>query len=372
MASSDNVYAAFTTLAVKTGAVNLGQGFPDDPAPGALLERAISAIADGHNQYPPTRGVRLLLDAISEHQRRQYGVALDPETEIIVTTGASEAITATLMAVIGPGDEVLVVEPCYDLYPAAVELAGGRVVRAASVDAFTDLVGPRTRAVILNSPGNPSGQMLSREDLREVGELAERYNLTVISDEVYEHIVMSTTPHISAHQEPRLRERCVVVSSAAKTFCVTGWKVGWASGPAHLIDQVHRVKQYLSFASGTPFQHAVAVELGEPDAHVRGLCDAYRKRCDLLTSALERSGYTLSRPAGGYFVMADAAPLGVSDTATLWAHCSRLPNTVGIVGIPGAVFSQGEVTTIRFCFAKSQERIEEACARLDRAGRRTV
>lgn len=367
---SDNVYAAYTALAARSEAVNLGQGFPDDPAPAALLDRATVAIAEGHNQYPPTRGVAELREAVAGHQRRRYGVHIDPETQVVVTTGASEAITAALMALLSPGDEVLVLEPCYDLYPAAVGLAGGHTVRVEDVGEMAGRVGPRTRVVLLNSPGNPSGQMLSKEQLRTIGELAELHDLVVISDEVYEHIVLGSARHVCAHEEPLLQERCVVVSSAAKTFCVTGWKVGWASGPAHLIDEVHRVKQYLSFASGTPFQYAVAVALGDPEAFMGGLCQSYRERRDLLAAALERFGYEVSRPEGGYFVMADAAPLGVADAEELRHHCQELPDAVGIVGIPGSVFSDGPVTTVRFCFAKSQERVEEACARLDQAGGR--
>lgn len=365
VAAADNVYSAYTALALRTGAVNLGQGFPDDPAPADILERARTAIADGLNQYPPTRGVSDLREAVSGHQLRRYGVHLDPRHEVVVTTGASEAITATLLGLLRPGDEVLLIDPCYDLYPHAVRLVGGRAVHVSDVSALARSVTPRTRAIVINSPGNPSGEILSREEIHEVGTLAQRYDLVVISDEVYEHIVLGATSHICAHEEPLLGDRTVVVSSAAKTFCVTGWKVGWATGPRWLIDEVHRVKQYLSFASGTPFQYAVAAALENPEVYTQDLCRSYRDRCDLLTGALERFGYTVSKPDGGYFVLADAAPLGVVSTEDLHRHCESLPRDVGIVGIPGSVFSESSVSTVRFCFAKSRERVEEACSRLD-------
>lgn len=365
--AAENVYAFYTALAQRTGAVNLGQGFPDDQAPAALLERAVTSITQGHNQYPPTRGIAELREAVSGHQWSHYGVRLDPDTEVVVTTGASEAITAALLALLRPGDEVVVLEPCYDLYPHAVQLAGGRAVRVNDMGAMARSIGPRTRVILLNSPGNPSGGMLGRAVLCEVGALAQRHDLIVIADEVYEHIVLRAARHVCAHEEPLLRDRCIVVSSAAKTFCVTGWKVGWATGPRTLLDEVHRVKQYLSFASGTPFQYAIAAALGETEAYLHGLCESYRDRCDLLTAALERFGYKVSSPDGGYFLMADAAPLGITDTHALRRHCDDLPRDVGIVGIPGSVFSESPVSFVRFCFAKSRERVEEACARLDRA-----
>lgn len=368
---ADNVYSAFTALAVRTGAVNLGQGFPDDSPPPRLVAAAVRALQAGHHQYPPTRGVPELRVAVAEHQRRRYGVALDPDSEVVVTTGASEAITAALLAHISPGDEVVVIDPCYDLYPGAVALAGAQLVRAPDIASLDKHITGRTRAIVLNSPSNPTGILLSRAELAWVGKLAEQHDLLVVSDEVYEHVVLDGAVHVSAHEDPRLRERAIVVSSAAKTFCVTGWKVGWATGPAHLIDGVHDVKQYLSFASGTPFQHAVAEALADPEESVVAMCAAYEERRDHLARALEGVGYRVSRPLGGYFLMADAAPLGVHDASSLQEHCEQLPSMFGIVGIPGSVFTQqDDVTTVRFCFAKSNSRVEEAVARLHAAARR--
>lgn len=360
-----NVYSDFTALALRAGAVNLGQGFPDDPAPAALLDAAIRAISEGHNQYPPTWGVATLREAIADHQESHYGVSLDPNLEVVVTTGASEAISAALLALLDPGDDVLVIEPAYDLYAAAIELAHGRVVWVPSIAQLAEHITPRARVVIINSPCNPSGEMLSAVDLKIVSELAERNDLVVISDEVYEHILLDDLPHVSAHMDPQLRNRTLVVSSAAKTLCVTGWKVGWATGPAHLVAAVHDAKQYLSFAAGTPFQYAVAEGLADMVDHIEALRSSYREHRRLLTTALERVGYQVSRPNGGYFVMADARPLGVHTTIDLWQHCLSLPESVGIVGIPGSVFmKRDDVTTVRFCFAKSRERIDEATARL--------
>ena len=369
---TENVYSAFTARALRAGAVNLGQGFPDDPAPAAILDTAIRAISEGHNQYPPTTGVPALRQAITEHQQKYYGIKLDPDTEVVVTTGASEAITAALLAILENGDEVLIVEPAYDLYPAAIALAHAHAVRVKKVTDLAARVTKRTKVILLNSPGNPSGVMLNRADLATVGEVAQTHDLTVISDEVYEHIVLDDKPHICAAEEPRLRDRTLVISSAAKTFCVTGWKVGWATGPAHLVAALHDVKQFLSFASGTPFQLAVAQALTDPTAHVAELRAAYRQRREVLGSALKQAGYTLSwpQPQGGYFLLADASPLGVASIEDLWQHCEELPDLVGIVGIPGSVFTDGEdVTTVRFCFAKSQERVDEAAARLRAATR---
>lgn len=360
-----NVYGYFTALALRTGAVNLGQGFPDDLPPPRLVEAATRAMAAGYHQYPPTQGVPALRVAIAEHQRHRYGVVLDADREVVVTTGASEAITAALLSRVSAGDEVLVLDPCYDLYPGAVALAGAELVRVRDVASLEEHVTARTTAVILNSPGNPSGAMLSLADLARVGVLAERHDLLVVSDEVYEHITFDGAVHVCAHENPRLRKRAIVVSSAAKTLCVTGWKVGWATGPASLIGAMHDVKQYLSFASGTPFQHAVADVLADVDDLVGALRLDYRERRDVLGAALGDAGYVTLRSSGGYFLTADAAPFGVRDAASLWEHCERLPETVGIVGIPGSVFTdRPDVTTVRFCFAKSRERIDMAVARL--------
>jgi N-succinyldiaminopimelate aminotransferase len=363
--SPDNVYSAYSQLAQETGAVNLGQGFPDDPAPAWLLESAVRAVRDGHNQYPPTRGLPVLRAAIAEHQAHHYDVELDQDRQVVVTTGASEAITATLLAVMQPGDEALMVDPCYDLYPAGVALARGTAVRVRSIDDLARAVSPRTRVIVLNSPGNPDGALWTAEDLAQVGALAERHDLVVIADEVYEHIVLGARPHLCAQSEPTLKKRTVVVSSAAKSLCVTGWKVGWATGPAPLIDAVHQAKSMMSFASGTPFQLAVADALPRLDEHVTSLVTAYRERRDQLAQALNERGWPAPIPEGGYFLLADVSGSGVRTTAELEQFCRRLPATTGVVGIPGSVFSQGgDVTTVRFCFAKSDERIDEATRRL--------
>ena len=368
------VFAEMTALARRTGAVNLGQGFPDTDGPAALLEAAQQAIRDGENQYPPGRGVPELRQAVADHQRRCYGLEVDPETQVLVTTGATEAITAAVLALCEPGDEVVMLEPYYDSYGAAVALAGAvrrpvplrpptfALDPAALEAAFTD----RTRIVLLNSPHNPTGRVLERAELQVVADLARRHDVLVLTDEVYEHLVFDDREHVPMATLPGMAERTLTVSSAGKTFSVTGWKIGWVHGPAELVSAVTAVKQFLTFVSGAPFQPAVARALGTSEEYLRRqAADLARKR-DLLCQGLDEAGFDVSVPQGTYFVLADAAPVGFDDGLEL---CRRLPELAGVVAVPVQAFCDHPdlaPSTVRFTFCKRDEIVAEGVRRLAR------
>ncbi|QKJ19145.1 aminotransferase class I/II-fold pyridoxal phosphate-dependent enzyme [Microbacterium hominis] len=370
------IFAEMSALAVRTGAINLGQGFPDEDGPAVVLDAARRAIADGANQYPPGRGIPDLRSAIAEHQQRFYGLTLDPEREVLVTAGATEALAATLLALIDdPGDEVVVFEPYYDAYAAIVALAGARLVTVpvAWPDFQPDLerlaaaVGARTRAIIVNDPHNPTGAVFAPEVRTAIVQLAERHDAFIITDEVYEHLAFEA-PHVPLATLPGARERTISISSGGKTFSTTGWKIGWATGPADLIDAVLAVKQYLTYVSGSPFQPAIAAGLRLPDAFFAGVRDALRARRDLLGAGLRAAGMTVSTPAGSYFTVADVAPLGAVDAA---AFCRALPERAGVVAIPLTAFTTPEhradyATLVRFAACKRLEVLEDAAARLER------
>jgi N-succinyldiaminopimelate aminotransferase len=368
---SMSIYSEMSQLAVELGAVNLGQGFPDESGPERMLKEACDAILSGANQYPPTRGLPVLRQAIAAHQTSWYGIELDRDEQVVVTAGASEGITACLLSQLGPGDEVLVLEPFYDHYPAAIRLAGGvprfvpwdSAARAPDLAAASAAVSPRTKAVIVNTPGNPSGRVWDGDLLAALAELATRHNLMVISDEVYEHIIFDGRKHQCVAAWPGMPERTLTVSSAGKSFSVTGWKIGWVTGPGHLVERVHEVKQYLSFASGTPFQSAVATALAFAPDYFASLAASYQARRDLLVAGLRESGFEVSTPEGGYFVLADCAPLGFNSAREF---CRESPARLGVVGIPADIyFDQPSCPTlVRFTFAKSVATIEAGIARI--------
>jgi N-succinyldiaminopimelate aminotransferase len=367
------VFAEMSALALETGAVNLGQGFPDTDGPLEVSDAAVRAIREGVNQYPPGPGIPDLRAAISEHQQRFYGLAVDPATEVVVTTGATEAVAAALLGLVDPGDEVVVLEPFYDSYTACIAMAGAvRVpvtLRAPDfrldVDRLRAAVTGRTRLILLNSPHNPTGTVLSDGELAAVAEVAIEHDLVVVTDEVYEHMTYDA-PHRPLATLPGMAERTLTISSAGKTFSFTGWKVGWACGPAHLVRAVLMVKQFLTFVSGAPFQPAVAVGLRLPDAYFDGLREALRGKRDRLVDGLRGVGLEAYVPQGSYFVTADIRPLGYTDGVTF---CRELPHRAGVVAIPHQVFYddvEAGRPLVRFAFCKRDDVLDEAISRLGR------
>lgn len=368
------IFAEMSAAAVRTGALNLGQGFPDEDGPEAVLAAARAAIADGVNQYPPGRGFPDLLAAIAEHQRRFYGLEVDPATEVIVTAGATEALTATLLALIdGPDDEVVVFEPYYDSYAAAVALAGARLrtVPLRTPDFQPDLerlaqtVTDRTRIILVNDPHNPTGAVFDEVVRREVVRLAEKHDAVIVTDEVYEHLTFHG-PHVPIATLPGAAERTLTISSAGKTFSATGWKIGWVHGPAALITAVLTVKQYLTYVNGAPFQPAVAVGLRLDDAFFADAASLLARKHTILGDGLRAAGFTVHAPQGGYFTVADATALGGSDAA---AFCRALPERAGVVAIPLTAFVSPAhradyAGLVRFAACKRVEVLEEAAARL--------
>ncbi|MGP3926559.1 pyridoxal phosphate-dependent aminotransferase [Streptomyces sp. 8N616] len=376
------IFAEMSALAVRTGSINLGQGFPDTDGPEEIREAAVRALRDGRgNQYPPGPGIPELRTAVAEHQRRRYGLGFDPDHEVLVTAGATEAVAASLLALLEPGDEVIALEPYYDSYAACIAMAGGTRVPvtlrpdAASLTYRLDLdelrgaVTDRTRLILLNTPHNPTGTVLTRAELAAVAELACERDLLVVTDEVYEHLVFDGGEHLPIATFPGMRERTVTVGSAGKTFSFTGWKVGWVTATAELVRAVRSAKQFLTYVSAGPFQYAVAEALRLPDAYFDSLREDLRAKRDLLSGGLAEAGFEVFRPAGTYFVTTDIRPLGERESkgGDGFAFCRALPERCGVVAIPNAVFydHQGEgAPFVRFAFCKRADVLEEAVGRL--------
>lgn len=368
------IFAEMSALAARTGAINLGQGFPDEDGPTEVLAAAAEAIAAGVNQYPPGRGSAALLDAIAAHQARFYGLHPDPAREVLVTAGATEALAATLLALVsGPDDEVVVFEPYYDAYAALVALSGARLVPVPlrwpdfqpDLDRLRDAVTDRTRVILVNDPHNPTGAVFSTEARAEIVALAERHDAMIVTDEVYEHLVFDRA-HTPIATLPGAFDRTVSISSGGKTFSTTGWKIGWLTAPADLVDAVLAVKQFLTYVNGAPFQPAIAVGLGLPDSFFDGIAADLRIKRDLLGAGLAAAGFEVSVPSGTYFTVADAAPLGAADAA---AFCRALPERAGVVAIPLTAFVTPErradyATLVRFAACKRVGVLTEASARL--------
>jgi N-succinyldiaminopimelate aminotransferase len=370
------IFAEMSALALTTGSINLGQGFPDTDGPAEIIRTAVDAVLTGKgNQYPPGPGIPELRQAIAAHQKRFYGIEVDPDTEVLVTTGATEAIAATMLALLEPGDEVIAFEPYYDSYAASIAMAGGiRVpltLRPPSfrpdLDALRDAVTSRTRLLLLNSPHNPTGMALTREELTAIAELAIERNLLVVTDEVYEHLLYEGE-HIPISTLPGMRERTVTISSGAKTFSFTGWKVGWVTATRELVSAVRTTKQFLTFASSGPFQYAIAVGLSLPDSFYTDLAADLRGKRDLLAAGLERAGFEVFRPAGTYFITTDIARLGsVPQDSDGLAFCRELPHRCGVVAVPNAVFydnTEAGRSQVRFAFCKREEVLVQAAGRL--------
>jgi N-succinyldiaminopimelate aminotransferase len=374
---TSTIFAEMTALATRTGAVNLGQGFPDTDGPAEMLATAQRAIADGVNQYPPGPGRPELRQAIAEHRRR-YGTEYDPDTQVLVTVGATEAIAAALLALVEPGDEVVLIEPYYDSYAASVALAGAtrKVVSlvedgdrfALDVDALRAAVTPRTKALLLNSPHNPSGTVFTRTEMEEVARLCQEHDLIAITDEVYEHLIFDGREHVTLSALPGMADRTLAISSSGKTFNSTGWKIGWVCGPAELVGAVRAAKQFLTFVGGAPFQPAVAYALRNELAWVDQLRDDLQRKRDRLSAGLSDAGFGVRPAAGTYFVCADVRPLGFADGAEL---CRQLPERIGVAGVPVQVFTDHPEQwqhLVRFAFCKRDEVIDEAIARLRKLG----
>jgi N-succinyldiaminopimelate aminotransferase len=372
------VFAEMTALAVRTGSINLGQGFPDTDGPPAMLDRAIEAIRSGLNQYPPGPGMPELRQAVSDHHKDRYGLAYDPDGEILVTVGATEAITAAVLALCEPGDEVIAFEPYYDSYAAAIAMAQAvrRPVTLRPVegrftfdpDELRAAVGPRTRAIIVNSPHNPTGTVFTRDELDQIAAVCAAHDLIAITDEVYEHLTFDDAEHIPLATLPGMRERTVMISSAGKTFSVTGWKTGWICAPAPLVTAAQTVKQFLTFTANPPWQVAVAYALRQEGEWVARLRADLQAKRDRLMSGLSAAGFGVLRPAGTYFVQTDIRPLGFTDGLDL---TRRLPELAGVVAIPTQVFYDNADAGrhfVRFAFCKRDEVIDEAVARLSRLG----
>jgi N-succinyldiaminopimelate aminotransferase len=367
------VFEEMSGLARETGAINLGQGFPDDPGPEAIRAKAAEAVLNGSNQYPPMVGLPQLRQAVAAHYAATQGLALDWATEITITSGATEALAAAFFGLIEPGDEVIALEPYYDSYAACVAMAGGTRVPVTlrprgdrfvlDLDELRAAVTDRTRMILLNTPHNPTGTVLTRDELSAIAELAVDRDLLVVTDEVYEHLVFDGT-HVLLAAFPGMRERTVTISSAGKTFSFTGWKVGWVTASSDLVNAVRTAKQFLTYVSAGPFQYAVAEALRLPDAYFTELTADLRAKRDLLSSGLAEAGLTVYRPAGTYFVTTDIRPLGVTDG---FDFCRTLPTRCGVVAIPNAVFydtNDRGTSFVRFAFCKRTEVLHDAISRL--------
>ncbi|CAM3715691.1 pyridoxal phosphate-dependent aminotransferase [Nocardioides zeicaulis] len=373
------IFSEMSALAVRAGALNLGQGFPDVDGPASVVAAAERAMRDGANQYAPGIGVPGLRQAIARHQERHYGLALDPDREVVVTTGCTEAIAAALLGLVDPGDEVVVLEPYYDSYVAMLDMCGARrrpvTLRAPDFrpdpDELRAAITPATKLVLLNTPHNPTGTVLTREELQLVADLAIENDVVVVTDEVYEHLVfddaLSTEGHVPIATLPGMRERTLTLSSAGKSWSFTGWKVGWATGPAHLVQAVLAAKQWLTFTSGAPLQHAVAHALDHEPDWPAALARDLQARRDLLCDGLAAAGLPARRPEGTYFATTDVSHLGWADGREL---CLALPERAGVVAIPTQGFHDDPDAgrqLVRWAFCKEPAVIAEGVRRLAEA-----
>ena len=387
------IFAEMTRLAGEHQAINLSQGFPDFDGPEPVKEAAIAAIRAGDNQYAVSSGQPALRSAIAEHARRFYGQTYDPEAEITVTSGATEALFSATLGLVNPGDEAIIFEPFYDAYVPNVIMAGGvprfvplrpsqRPERSAAPskgaraavewtfdpDELAAAFNDRTRMIIVNTPHNPTGKVYSEAELKIIADLCQKWDVIALSDEVYEHIVFDGARHLRLAQLPGMAERTVTISSHGKTFSFTGWKIGWALAPPDLTLGVRRAHQFVTFASGTPFQAAAVVALGLDEEYYRSLASSYQAKRDFLAGALREAGMRVSLPQGTYFIMADFTPLGFDDDVKF---CRWLTSEIGVAAIPPTAFYSDAHKDIgrawaRFAFCKKQETLEKAAERLRR------
>ncbi|MFO7599463.1 MAG: aminotransferase class I/II-fold pyridoxal phosphate-dependent enzyme [Candidatus Desulfacyla sp.] len=369
-----SIFTEMTVLANAHGAVNLSQGFPDVDGPEEIRQRAAEAILRGPNQYPLSAGILPLREAVARKMKRFYGIAVDPETEVTVTSGATEGLCATLLGILEPEDEVILIEPVYDTYAPISALARARI-RYVSLEGDTfelpreklvQTFSPRTKAIIINNPQNPCCKVFTREELTFIGDLCAQYNAYAIGDEVYEHLVYDGKTHETLLSIPSLRERAFVVSSTAKTFSMTGWKIGYVIAAPALSKAVRMSHQFIVFSGQPALQEAMAVAMDLPDGYYTQLLSDYTRRRDLLAEALGELGFRVFQPEGTYYLVADITPLGFDDDL---AFCRMLPETAGVAAIPCSVFwnnRQGGRHLIRFCFAKKEETLREGMERLRR------
>ena len=367
------IFGEMSALAVATNSVNLGQGFPDTDGPREVLDAAIAAINSGHNQYPPLIGMPTLRHAIVEHQLRFYGMEFDPDTEVLVTAGASEALASTLIGLLDTGDEVIMFEPSYDMYQACAAMAGATVrpvtlhppSYAAEIDELRQAVSARTKLILLNTPHNPTGKVFSREEMQAIADVAIEHDLIVVTDEVYEHLTFDGLAHIPMATLPGMRERTLTISSGGKTFNTTGWKVGWVIGPAALVAAARTAKQYLTYVSSGPFQPAIAAGLRLPDSFFAEIALDLQHKRDRLCAGLVEAGFDVFHPHGTYFVTVDIRPLRSDGDG--YAFCRDLPHRCGVVAIPNEVFytdARRGRHLVRFAFSKRFEVLDEAVSRL--------
>ena len=371
------IFAEMSALALETNSINLGQGFPDTDGPTAMIERAVEGLRGGENQYPPGPGVLELREAVSTHRESHYGLTYDPASEVLITVGATEAIAAAILGLCGPGDEVVVFEPYYDSYAATIALAGATRVPVPlrpdatgrfgfDLDELRAAITSRTKLLLVNSPHNPTGTVFTRSELESIAGLCIEHDLLVVTDEVYEHLTYDGLEHIPVATLPGMRERCVAISSAGKSFSVTGWKIGWVCAPAPLLRAVNTVKQFLTYTHNPAMQHAIAYALGNEMAWVADLRSSLQERRDQLATGLASVGLKVTRPQGTYFIQADVRPLGTADGDEF---ARALPHRAGVVGIPTRVFCDSPDVGgpfVRFAFCKRPEVIDEAVARLSR------
>jgi N-succinyldiaminopimelate aminotransferase len=369
------IFAEMSALAVATGAINLGQGFPDTDGPAEVVDAAIAAIRDGVNQYPPGPGMPVLRQAIAAHQARWYGFVHDPEREVLVTAGATEALAGALLGMLDDGDEVVVFEPMYDSYQACIALAGARpvpVLLRPGPERYTfdggelrDAISPRTKLILLNTPHNPTGKVFTREELALVAELAIEHDLVVVADEVYEHLVFDGRQHVPIATLPGMAERTLTISSGGKTFNTTGWKIGWMCGPEPIVTAARTAKQFLTYVNGAPFQPAIAVGLGLADSYFTGLAADLQAKRDRLGEGLAAAGFTVYRPEATYFTTVDITPVEPSGDGM--AFCRELPSRCGVVAIPNEVFYAHPAAgrhLVRFACCKQMAVIDDAVERL--------
>ena len=376
--STTTIFAEMSALAIATNSVNLGQGFPDTDGPAFMLDEAKAAISRGVNQYPPGRGVAPLRQAIVDHCSRHYGLSYDADTEVLVTTGATEALAAAILAFVNPGDEVIALEPFYDSYAASIDLAEGiRVgVGLFGPDFALDLAEleaaftPRTKVLLVNSPHNPTGTVLDRDELAAIARLAVAHDVLVICDEVYEHLIFDDAEHLPLAAFPGMRERTIRISSSGKTFSATGWKIGWALSTPELVSEITAVKQFLTFVSGAPFQPAIARALNEGDDWVEDQRVHLQGKRDRLAAGLRGVDLDPVIPRGTYFLTTDVTGLGFRDGVEF---CRELPRRCGVVAIPHQVFYDDVAAGtpyVRWAFCKADSVLDEAVSRLARLGSR--
>lgn len=370
------IFAEMSALAVETGAINLGQGFPDTDGPPEVLDAAIAAIRGGINQYPPLLGLPVLIEAIADHQRRWYGIDLDPASQIVVTAGATEALAAALLGMLDAGDEVVVFEPVYDSYQAGIALAGARPVPVLLApgddhryhfdpDELRGAISPCTKLILLNTPHNPTGKVFTRNELELIAEIAIEHDLVVVTDEVYEHLVFDGLEHIPMATLPDMFERTLTISSGGKTFHTTGWKIGWMTGPAPLVTAARTAKQFLTFVNGAPFQPAIAAGLALPDSYFEKLTADLQAARDRLVGGLTEAGFDPLVPEATYFTTVDVRPVDPRGDGI--AFCRQLPKRCGVVAVPNEVFyvrPEYGHNLVRFACCKQMHVIDEAAERL--------